>query len=249
MVMQVQKEKVNLQELFQDLQSEMDKRLHTKRKHVRHSGAKGTGTELNWIDMLNDYMPKRYEAKSAFVVDSTGAISEQIDIVIYDRQYSPFLFNQDGILYVPAESVYAIIEVKQDLDKGMIEYAGAKAESVRLLKRTSVQIKHAGGKFKAVKPFHIPAGIVATDNSWASLGSSFESTVRGLPSTQRLDFGCALTGGAFEIAYPANGKPVITKSKPEDSLIFFFLRLISRLQGMGTVPALDIMEYARVIGK
>jgi hypothetical protein len=241
-------DRISLQELFCDLQAEMDKRLHTKRKNVHHSGAKGSGTELNWTDMLNDYLPKRYQADRAFVVDSTGAISEQIDIVIYDRQYSPFLFNQDDILYVPAESVYSVIEVKQDLDKGFIKYAGKKAESVRSLLRTSVQIKHAGGKFKAVRPFHIPAGIVTTDNAWQSLGRPFESAILGLTSMQRLDFGCALTGGAFEVEYPAKGKTVITKSKPEDSLIFFFLRLVSRLQRMGTVPALDVMEYAKVIG-
>ena len=33
---------------------------------------------------------------------------------------------------IPAESVYAVPESKQELDKELIEYAGAKAESVRL---------------------------------------------------------------------------------------------------------------------
>jgi hypothetical protein len=34
------------------------------------------------------------------------ALREQVDIVIYDRQYSPFLFNQNGAKCVAAESVY-----------------------------------------------------------------------------------------------------------------------------------------------
>ena len=29
----------------------------------------------------------------AFVIDSRGECSDQIDIIIYDRQYSPFLYN------------------------------------------------------------------------------------------------------------------------------------------------------------
>ena len=69
----------------------------------------------NWLEMLNTYLPERYKADSAFVMDHRGRLSEQIDVVIYDRQYSPLLFKQDGVLYVPAESVYAVFDVKQDM--------------------------------------------------------------------------------------------------------------------------------------
>lgn len=247
--MVMKQEKVDLKQLFGDLQSQMTAKLRTNKNNVHHPGTKGRGSELNWIQMLKDYLPERYKVDSAFVVDSNGLISQQIDAVIYDRQYSPFLFNQDDMLYIPAESVYATLEIKPSLDKSVIEYAGEKAESVRRLFRSSVTIKHAGGEYKPVTPFPILAGIVAADNSWKSLGEPFESAISALSTPQRIDFGCALNGGAFEVRYAEDGKPMITKSKPEDSLIFFFLRLVSRLQALGTVPALNVMEYAKVIGK
>ena len=71
------------------------------------------------------------------MIDCKGNISDEIDMVIYDQQYSPFLFNRDTSLFIPAESVYAVLEIKQDLNKKHIEYAGRKASSVRLLHRTS----------------------------------------------------------------------------------------------------------------
>jgi hypothetical protein len=39
------------------------------------------------------------------VVDSEGNVSDAIDIVVFDRHFSPFLFRQEGVCYIPAESV------------------------------------------------------------------------------------------------------------------------------------------------
>ena len=46
-------------------------------------------------------------------------------------------------MYIPAESVYAVFEVKQDV-KGYIDYAAQKVESVRRLKRTSIEMVASG---------------------------------------------------------------------------------------------------------
>ena len=110
-----QEKSVNLRQVFLRLQEQMIAGLSTNREVIQHPGTKGAATELHWLKMLNDYLPKRYQADSAVVLDSKGRISDQIDVVIYDRQYSPFLFNQDNALYIPAESVYAAFEVRQSV--------------------------------------------------------------------------------------------------------------------------------------
>jgi Domain of unknown function (DUF6602) len=53
---------------------------------------------------------------SAHVVDSGGKFSEQIDVVVYDRQYSPLIFEIEGEKVIPAESVYAAFEAKQTMN-------------------------------------------------------------------------------------------------------------------------------------
>jgi len=201
--------------------------------------------------MLRDYLPKRYCAEKAFVVDSTGRLSQQIDVVIFDQQYSPFLFNQDGTLYVPAESVYAVFEVKPALTKHVLKYAAAKAASVRNLKRTSAPIRYAAGKYKPRKPFNIIAGVLAGDSGWkaSSFSSALSNGLNELSVTERIDLGCVLGGRAFDAVYRNQKPPSVEFSSPEDSLIFFFLRFVQRLQTFGTVPAIDYSEYEKALAR
>jgi hypothetical protein len=235
---------VELNSLFLRLQEQMIAKLTTDRT-ITHPGTKGDATELCWIIMLNTYLPRRYQATKAFVLDADGNLSEQIDIVVFDRQYSPFLFNQDGARYVPAESVYASLEVKQDLNKENVEYAGSKAASVRCLRRTSGPIPHAGGTFEPRKLFPIIAGVLTLGNTWKPpFGESFEAVIAQLPSEKQIDIGCALQFGSFDVQYAEGSGPQIEKDE-KNALIFFFLRLLSRLQNLGTVPAIEISEYAK----
>jgi len=52
-----------------------------------------------------------------FVVDHSGKISEQIDIIIYDRHFTPFIFKGERVVYIPVEGVYAIFEVRPQFNK------------------------------------------------------------------------------------------------------------------------------------
>lgn len=241
---------IDLRRLFRGLQDQMNAKLSSNQESIPHSGAKGTATELNWTKMLDSYLPERYRVAKAFVIDSTGNLSEQIDIVIFDRQYSPFLFNQDNIFYVPAESVYAVFEVKQELSKQTIKYAGQKAASVRSLNRTSAPVPYVEGVYEPKKLFEIVAGILTSRSSWdPPLGSSFETAITELGAVERLNLGCALQSGSFKISYDDKSKPVIEKSDKDDALIFFFLNLVFFLQQLGTVPALNINEYLKSLQK
>ena len=157
-----QNHKVDLYALLKSLQSQLAAGLQV-REVLDHPEAKGTASELDWKGMLSQYLPLRYRVSKAFVIDSVGERSDQLDIVVHDRQYSPLLFEHSGAMYIPAESVYAVFEVKQTVGKDEISYAGKKAGSVRRLKRTSSSIKHAGGRFPAKAPLRILAGVVALD--------------------------------------------------------------------------------------
>src|SRR5215469_2344855 len=95
--------RLNLRNIFLRLQQQMIATLQAEREIIQHSGTKGASTELRWLKMMQSYLPRRYCVDRAFVLDCDGSLSEQIDTVIYDRQYSPFLFNQDEAKYVPAE--------------------------------------------------------------------------------------------------------------------------------------------------
>jgi hypothetical protein len=238
---------VDLRHLFLSLQNQMAARLVTDREVIDHP-IKGDAAELNWLRMFGDYLPRRYQASKAFVLDSRGSSSEQIDVVIHDRQYSPFLFNQDQSRFVPAESVYGVFEVKQNFSKEDLEYAGDKVASVRRLHRTSAPIPHAGGTFTPRPPFTILGGVLALESSWnPPLGEAFERILQSLPPDSRLDLGCALKHAAFECIYSENNSVTVERSASDTALMFFFLRLLKRLQQLATVPAMDLSEYEKAL--
>jgi hypothetical protein len=193
--------------------------------------------------MLQDHLPRRYQAETAFVVDAEGQQSEQIDIVIYDRQYTPELYNVARQKLIPAEGVYAVLEVKQTLDKGNVEYAGGKISSVRRLNRTSVEVVHAGGEYAPRPVTPILGGILATQSEWKPpFGEAFHACLAKRSVEERLNVGCVLEAGGFDINY--DGDELKTQiSSREHALAFFFLRLLRSLQRIGTVPALDYDAY------
>lgn len=235
-----------LKNLFEALQQRLLAGLSASRSTIPHSVAKGDASEGNWLDVLQRHLPHRYQADKAFVIDSAGIMSEQIDIVVYDRQYTPVLYNQDNQRVIPAESVYAVFEVKQEINKTTIEYAGKKAASVRKLERTSAQIIHAGGKHEPRTPIPILAGILAYKSSWTPpFGESFKEYLLGMNQLERLDIGCSVCDGGFEIIFEADDNTQIEMSNAEHALVFFLLRLLSRLQNVGTVTAIDYAAYTK----
>ncbi|GMO32675.1 MAG: hypothetical protein Ta2B_13520 [Termitinemataceae bacterium] len=235
-----------LAEIYNSLQDEMIAKLSASRAAIPHSAEMGSASEGDWISWFKEYLPKRYQTDKAFVVDSEDNISQQIDAVIYDAQYSHLVFKHNGTLYVPAESVYAGFEVKQELNKGYLEYAGEKAKSVRALKRTSAPIPHAGGVYPAKNPHFIPSGILTVTSSWADpLGTTFKDNMLALQGNQSLQLGCVIKEGAFTVKDSTD--TTIEISGKENSLVAFFFDLLLRLQSLGTVAAIDIGAYANAL--
>jgi hypothetical protein len=83
----------SLSQVLASLHEDIEQRLAAVRKTFAHPGTKGDASESVWISLLDRYLPKRYQAAKAFVVDSKGTFSDQIDVVVFDRQYSPFIFT------------------------------------------------------------------------------------------------------------------------------------------------------------
>ncbi|MBK6297888.1 MAG: hypothetical protein IPF48_07885 [Sphingomonadales bacterium] len=157
----------SLEKMLANLHEDIQRRLQAVRETIGHNGTMGDGSENVWLELLRKYLPERYAVEKAFVVDSKDSMSQQIDVVIFDRQYTPFIFVIENQKVVPAESVYAVFEAKQAIDAGMIDYAQKKVASVRRLHRTSLPIPHAGGTFPAKPPIDVLGGILTFESDWS----------------------------------------------------------------------------------
>jgi len=228
-------------------QTVLASQLRLSLQSITHSGTAGEVNEEHFIGLLKRYLPNRYGVDQGIVIDSTGATSDQIDIIIYDPQYTPPLLDQQTHRYVLAEAVYAVLEVKPAINKDYLKYAGNKARSVRCLSRTSIPIPHAGGTYPAKPLFPILAGIVAVRAEWSDglKSSAFSEALQALQGDQLLSIGVALEDHAFDLS-STPGSPSFSDAI-EGSLAWFLFNLLRRLQELGTCPAVDWNRYRDVL--
>ncbi len=237
----------SLPQLLAGLHDDIQRRLETVRKTLGHPGTKGDASERVWLELLQTYLPRRYEATKAHVVDSQGVFSQQIDVVIFDRQYSPFIFYYGDQVIVPAESVYAVFEAKQSINAAQVAYAKEKVASARRLHRTSLPIPHAGGVYKPKPLTPILGGILTFESDWKpALGRPLNDALSDGGTDGRLDLGCVAAHGYFSLDTTKNAYETFAGGKPATAFLF---KLISQLQFSGTVPMIDVQAYAQWLGK
>lgn len=222
--------KINIQKLFTALDEEMQLKLSSKIDEIQHPTTKGTESELNWIGLLRTYLPERYTVDSGFVVDHEGNISDQIDIIIYDRHFTPFIFRGENVVYIPAEGVYAVFEVKPHFNKANYEYAVNKLQSVKNLKRTSATFAHILGNDKK-ELFNVIGGILTKENKAKKCFDEIQSSSN---LTIILSLDCGVKVLNVETVEVQDKQPI---------LAFFLLKLIEKLRALGSVPALDVDKY------
>lgn len=232
----------SIQTLLSELHDDIQEQLARARKAFAHPGTKGDASEAVWLELLQTYLPARYQATSAHVVDSEGKFSDQIDVVVFDRQYSPFIFKYKGQTVIPAESVYAVFEAKQSINAEQVAYARAKVASVRGLCRTSLPIPHAGGTYPPKPLQHIVGGLLTLESDWKpGLGEPLVKALAAGDADDRLDLGCVAAHGIFSCDYAGCGT-LTPMGKPATAFLF---ELIARLQEKATVPMIDVRAYAR----
>ena len=235
----------SLTELLSELGAEVERSLSAARKLISHSGEKGAATEEIWRMLLRKHLPARYQVDTGFIVDSTDTFSEQVDIVIFDRQYSPLVFELGSRKIFPAESVYAVFEVKQTIDAQLIAYARQKVGCVRNLRRTNLPVRDLSGNAVERPLLRILGGVLSLESNWSpAFGEPFRAALDA-PSDvdDRLDLGCVASRGWFNTA---DGLKV---AEGATSATAFLFHAISRLQEAGTVPMIDMSAYAAHLPK
>lgn len=231
-----------LQQAFANVQTALSSQMALATQSISHAGTMGSVNEEHWLSLLRSYLPNRYEVATGIVIDSKGHRSDQIDVVIFDRHFTPTLLDQMNHRYIPAEAVYAMFECKPEVNKGYIAYAEKKAASVRGMTRTSVAISHAGGTFQPKPHFRILAGLLAPRSGWVNgLNDTFLGNLSS-DDTLALDCVCALDHGCYD---RYDGTPLVLSQ--QGAMMFFLFRLLARLQSLGTVPAIDWAAYSRII--
>jgi hypothetical protein len=227
--------------LMQGLHDRVERDLRAARTLLGHPSVMGDASQNVWLGLFETYLPKRYQSLSGTIVDSEGNFSDHIDVVIFDRQYSPLVLHIDGQVVIPIEAVYAVFESKQELRSTFIHYAQDKVASVRSLCRTSIEVPTINGRFKK-EPQAILGGFLALEATYMTrLARALTRALEKDQDLGRLDMGCIAAVGTFG----CGGANSTTATDDKYAATSFLLELMSRLQACGTVPAIDYRAYAK----
>lgn len=193
------------------------KHLRERFEHIqrRHPGEQGRQREDVVREFLRDLLPRRFEVGTGEIAASTGAVSPQMDVIIYDGLSTSLLDRTDSSVVVPVEGVYAVIEVASNLSASKLR---DDAEKIRRAKSLP--------KVAYFKPGAAQA-IVTTTNMWGRefnhfplLGFCFgyegaelttlKDAVEELDNRQAqpgetVDMVCSLSRGCI-----MNGEPTVT---------------------------------------
>lgn len=212
-------------------------------KSMAHPTSQGDNSEEGWLDFIKEMLPNKYGICKGFVIDYLGNVSEQIDIIIYDALYSPYIMSSSiKEIYVPAEAVYAVIEVKPKITKNYLEYANDKVESVKKLKRTSRGVMVAGVK-KPKRELTDILGIILAKET----GIKKEATLKKyLEELKNINIVCALDAYTILCARE-NADLQIKKTNENEAILGLYFYLNNELYELGTVAGIDIREYANTL--
>lgn len=80
-----------------------------------HYLTQGTYRESVWKSLFETIIPKKFCIdQGVFIIDSQGNISAEVDLAIFDEQYTPYIFNYGKIKFIPIEAVAVVIQCKSD---------------------------------------------------------------------------------------------------------------------------------------
>lgn len=209
--------------------------LIAARRLISHPTEKGGVTETIWLELFKKYLPERYNARQAFVVDFTGNLSHQIDIVIHDSLYTPFILEFGGHEIVPIESVYAAFEVKQDVCRKNLDYTLEKIKSVLGLKR-AIRLTE---KVIDCNETRILCGLLGTYSGWRKNSQARISNYRK-KSDKEFNLNYVVAADQF-VNSCIDG--VILHDEGRAPISRFLLRFVSELQLTGTVKPINMERY------
>lgn len=78
-----------------------------------HSVITGDHREAMWMKLFRNIIPHKYSmAQGVMIIDSDGNVSKEVDIAVFDEQYTPYVFQYNTLKFIPIEAVAIAIECK-----------------------------------------------------------------------------------------------------------------------------------------
>jgi hypothetical protein len=78
-----------------------------------HHLTTGAYRESVWQSLFEQIIPRKFCIdQGIFIIDSYGNISAEVDLAIFDEQYTPYIFRYGSIKFIPIEAVAVVVQCK-----------------------------------------------------------------------------------------------------------------------------------------
>lgn len=121
----------NVDKVFEGLQGNLINDFEKISAHIKHCASKGVVREGELIKFLEKYLPYNVAVSTGAIISTDKQISNQTDIIVYDKFRCPCLLEKGNHCIFPIEGVYSVIEIKSKLDKKELEDSFKKIQKIK----------------------------------------------------------------------------------------------------------------------
>lgn len=186
---------------------------------IQHSPSKGTTREVLILERyLKQYLPGNVRVSgSSEIIATSGERSRQCDIVIHDIAAPP-LYDEFGYRILPAECVYAVIEVKSKLNSAELRSAVEHIAQVKRLPKAAfyqqAPLQRTKTQYGKRFPYCPTAGFIFAYGSVRlnTLAKNLRELLKDYCLEERLDAAWILGSGSFNWMTPT--KTILPTPEP-----------------------------------
>ncbi len=151
-----------LKDIFDNLEESLYNDMNIR---IQHNLEDGKYREYLVKNVLEKIIPSKYSITNGFIIDSDNNISDEMDIIIYDKNYVPPFFDETYTV-VPIESVIAVIQVKTTLNCNTLKDSINNLNSIdRLNAKIGGKIISATGDLIKERRYILPYKIIVSSKT------------------------------------------------------------------------------------
>ena len=237
--------------IFQKILEQAQQRLHIDANgalNLSHNGLRGDHRADVLSELIKSHLPTAFSVSSGELIDSYDGKSGQIDLCIVDTHSCAPVQSQGVNSIIPAEAVYAIIEVKSVLSQEELTKCFRAAKRIRDLRPFKKRFVGAARKGAAADGnarcpyivFAFSSNLSNADWPQKEMDRVMQSTVDVVCDVDLIDIVVVLDRG---ILYPAKNISILPDNA---NLIFldFYIHLMNFLmREWSRRPKIDWMTY------
>jgi hypothetical protein len=249
---------VDLEKVFRAINRKMLIDFEEISAAIKHRGAKGRVREQEIVtEYLSKYIPGNIGLANGEIISADGQVSSETDIILFERNTTPYLLTKESYQVLPIECVYGVIEVKSRLDQTQLEDAYSKINRVKRMPKLALEL-HQGPIVRTTTiydrewSFFPTLGFVIAFDSvdLRTLREHYLELIEDCPSEHRIDSIWVLnkgmlvnynqTRGLIELA---PGKDCVVRAMLSDNPLMLLTIQMQSLLLSAWMPNFMIKEY------